>query len=44
MIRNFLDCIFSIDNQKGEDARKVITLLGIKVKLKDLKQTYTDVL
>ena len=37
MIRNFLDCIFSIDNQKGEDARKVITLLGIKVKLKDLK-------
>ncbi len=37
MIKNLLDCIFSIDNQNGEDARKVITLLGVKVKLKNLK-------
>ena len=37
MLENLGENIFSIYNQNGEDTRKVVKLLGIKMKFKNLK-------
>ena len=37
MIKNFLDRIFSIDNETDENSRKIINFFGIKLKFKDIK-------
>lgn len=38
MSRNFLDWIFSINSDIGDSSRKVITFLGLKIKLYDMKR------